>query len=127
MSNSIIIRLVSAIPILTFLSYFLFSYFFSSLGFTKLEIERENFYITYSLFGLKRKIFGATKDITKAKIGYSFLSGYSYDEVYYARSVVGKCFIVEGTKAKQFGRYIKRVEKEWLVSEANQFLDSLDN
>ncbi len=119
------IRSILAVPVVTALSYFSFNYFFSTFGVTKLEINQQNFYLTYSLFGLKRKISGETKYITKAEIGYNFLSGYSYDEQYYSRSVVARCFIVEGTKAKQFGRYIKRVEKEWLIKEINYFLDKL--
>lgn len=62
---------------------------------------------------------------TEAEIGYNFLSGYSYNEQSGSRSVVARCFIVEGTKAKQFGRYIKRVEKEWLIREINSFLNKL--
>jgi len=124
-TNDLIIRAIFAIPFGTALSYFLFNYLFSTFGTTKLEINRQNFCLTYSLFGLKRKTYGDTEKITKVEIGYSFLSGYSYDEVYYARSVVARCFIVQGTKGQQFGRYIKRVEKEWLIEEIDRFLDQL--
>ncbi|MEM6614016.1 MAG: hypothetical protein AAF652_17510, partial [Cyanobacteria bacterium P01_C01_bin.72] len=125
LSNDLIIRLILSIPVITAQSYFSFNYLFSTFGVTEVKIGQENFDLTYNLFGLKRKISGETKDITNAKIGYNILSGYSEEEQYGSRSVVARCFIVEGIRAKQFGRYIKRVEKEWLIEEINNFLGKL--
>ena len=125
-TNDLTVRAILAIPFAVSLLYFLFNYLFSSFGCTQIEIKQQNFDITYSLFGLKRQIYGETKDITEAKIGYRFLSGYSYNNIKYASSVVARCFIVEGTKTKQFARYTKRVNEinksYFVLIEFSQFI-----
>ena len=122
--NELTIRIILAIPLGIAELYFIFNYLYSNFGHTKLKIDRENFYLEYSLFGLKRKIFIKTIDIIKLKISYNFISRRPSS----IPLAIAKCGIVEGTKIKQFGRYIKRIEKEWLIEEINNFLDTrIDN
>ena len=118
--QELIIRIILAIPFTIAELYFLFNYLYSNFGHTELKIDRENLYLKYSLFGFSRKIIIKTIDIVKLKISYNLTSG---DE----NSIpvaIAKCSIVEGTKIKHFGRYIKRIEKEWLIGEINNFLDT---
>ena len=117
-TNELIVRTVLSIPLVIAGLYFLFNYLFSIFGHTKLEIDIENFYLTYILFGLQRTIVGETKNITEAKILHNLIPGGQYSIF----SAIARCAIVEGTKVRQFGRYIKRVEKKWLVKEIMSFL-----
>ncbi len=73
------------------------------------------------MFGFRRKVFGNTKDITEVKTSYNLIAN-TETEIH---SVIAKCLIIEGIKHNKFGRYIKRVEKEWLIKEINKFLDQL--
>ena len=117
--STVIERTIIGIPLGIITLYFLFNYLFSILGYTELEIDYQNFYLEYGLFGYKRQIRGKTEDISKVKLNYNFLS--TENSIF--RSVVGQCLIFEGTKILQFGRYITRIEKEWLIKEITAFLD----
>ena len=116
--NDLAVRLVLAIPLAATILYFLFNYLFSTFGYTELKIDREKFNLSYILFGLKRQTSGETKDISEARISYYLVAGDEHS----TPSAFARCLIVEGTKTKKFGRYIKRIEKEWLVEEINSFL-----
>lgn len=118
LSNELLVRTVLSIPLGIAGSYFLFNYLFSIFGHTKLEIDIENFYVTYILFGLQRAITGETKNITEVKIVHNLIPGGQYSIF----SAIAKCGILEGIKVRQFGRYIKRVEKQWLIEEIMAFL-----
>ena len=120
LTNELAIRTILSIPLGVAGSYFLFNYLFSNFGCTKLKINRQNFYLTYILLGLQHQITGKTKNITDAKIVYNLVSGGGYS-IFLA---IARCGIVEGTKVRQFGRYIKRVEKEWLMEEIMAFISS---
>ena len=117
--NELTIRIILAIPLGIAEFYFIFNYLYSNFGQTKLKIDRENFNVKYSLFGFSRQIVIKTIDIVKLQISYDFISRRPSS----IPLAIAKCGIVEGTKIKQFGRYIKRIEKEWLIQEINNFLD----
>lgn len=121
--NQMIIRIVLAIPLGSAMLYFLFSYLFSTFGYTQLDIDKDELCLIYSLFGFQRKIFIKTKNITEVDTTYDLIAS--------TRSriplVITKCLIVEGTKYRKFSRYIKRVEKEWLIEEINSFLAQLSD
>ena len=121
--STLIERIIIGIPLGIITLYFLFNYLFSILGYTELEIDCQNFCLQYGLFGYKRQIQGKTENISEVKLNYDFLSNGSYAENSIFRSVVGQCLIFEGTKIHQFGRYITRIEKEWLIKEITAFLD----
>ena len=121
-TNELIVRTVLSIPLVIAGLYFLFNYLFSIFGHTKLEIDIENFYLTYILFGLQRTIVGETKNITEAKIVHNLIPGGQYSIF----SAIARCAVVEGTKVRQFGRYIKRVEKKWIVEEIMTFYSWLN-
>ncbi|MEM9275443.1 MAG: serine/threonine-protein kinase [Cyanobacteria bacterium P01_F01_bin.143] len=118
---TLIERIILTIPLGIITLYFFFNYLFSVLGYTQLEINYQNFCLQYCLFFYKRKIHGNTEDISEVKLAYDVLAG-GMDNSFWA-SIVEKCLIVEGTKVHQFGRYITRIEKEWLTKEIAAFLD----
>ena len=118
--STFIERIVLTIPLGIITLYFLFNYLYSIFGHTELEIEHQDFCLRYSLFGYKRQIRGKTANIAEVKFTYDILAG-GIDNSFWT-SVVGKCLIIEGTKNHQFGRYITRIEKEWLIKEINEFL-----
>ena len=120
--NNLIERVIVTIPFGIITLYFLFNHLFSILGYTKLEIDCQNFCLKYGFFGYERQIRGKTENIAEVKLGYDFLSGYPEEANSFSRCVVGKCLIVEGTKIHQFARYITRIEKEWLIKEIRSFL-----
>ena len=117
--SELTIRIILAIPLGIAELYFLFNYLYSNFGCTKVKIDLENFYLQYSLFGFSRQIIIKTQNIIKLKISYNLI-------VRKQSSIpisIARCGIIEGTKIKQFARYIKRIEKEWLVEEINSFLN----
>ena len=122
LAEALIVHVAVTTPIAISLSYFLFQYLFANFEVSKLKIDSEKFEIEYGLFGLERTVWGKTKDITKVEVAYKSLHGYSQEASSDFFSVVAICLIVEGLKTRQFGRYIKRVEKEWLIEEINNFL-----
>ena len=119
--STLIERIILTIPLAIITLYFLFNYLFSILGYTELEIDCQNFYLQYGFFGYKRQIRGKTENIAEVKLNYDVLVGGGIDNSFWT-SVVSKCLIVEGTKIHQFGRYITRIEKEWLIKEITSFL-----
>lgn len=121
--STVIERTMIGIPLGIITLYFLFNYLFSIFGHTELEINYQDFCLKYALFGFKRQIRSKTENITEAKFTYDILAG-GIDNSFWT-SVVGKCLIIEGTKNHQFGRYITRIEKEWLIKEINGFLGKL--
>ncbi len=120
-ANEMIIRIVLIIPLCSAMMYFLFNYLFSTFGYTELGIDKDEFFLIYGLFGFKRKIYRKTDNITEVKTTYDLIAN-TRNRIPLA---ITKCLIVEGTKYNKFGRYIKRVEKEWLIKEINKFLDQL--
>lgn len=118
LGNELIVRSILSIPLGIAGAYFLFNYLFSIFGYTKLSIDIENYYLTYIMFGLRRTISGETENITEAKLVHNIIPGGQYSIF----SAIARCGMVEGIKLRQFGRYIMRVEKEWLVEEINNFL-----
>ena len=128
--STLIERMIIGIPLGIITLYFLFNYLYSILGHTELEIDHHDFCLRYGLFGYKHKICGRTENIAEVKFTYNVLAGgidnspnsfISFDS-FWTSSVVGKCLIIEGTKNHQFGRYITRIEKKWLIKEINIFL-----
>ena len=120
-ANEVAIRIVLAIPLCSLVFYFLFNYLFSTFGYTKVKIDKDNFYLVYGLFGFEHKINRKTINITEVKTNCELIANNKYS----VPLVIAKCLIVEGTKCNKFGRYIKRIEKEWLIKEINYFLDTL--
>ena len=122
-ANQMIIRIVLAIPLGSAMLYFLFSYLFSTFGYTQFNMDKGKFFLIYSLFGFQRKICRKTKNITEVNTTYDLIAN--------TRSriplAITKCSIVEGTKCNKFGRYVKRVEKKWLIEEINSFLAQLSD
>jgi len=118
LTNEITIRIVLTIPLTSGISYFLFNYLFSNFGYTQLKIDKNKFLLIYGLFGSKRTIYKQTKNVTQIKTTHDLIAGTRTN----TPLVLSKCLIVEGTKQKKFCRYIKRVEKECLVEEINNFL-----
>lgn len=114
------LRGILALPLCIADLYFLFDYLYSNFGKTNLEADSKCFKLIYSLFGMRRQIAIETADIIEAKLSHSFVRG---DTQHISSSVVSSCFIVEGTKNHKFGRHTKRVEKEWLINEINDFLN----
>ncbi|MEM9540159.1 MAG: serine/threonine-protein kinase [Cyanobacteria bacterium P01_E01_bin.42] len=87
-------------------SYFLFETVYANIGYTHLEFNRDNFYLQKSLLGIKRKRSGTRKNITHVGISDNL------------------CYIIEGITYYNFGLYINFPEKEWIISEIKNFLES---
>ena len=80
-----------------------------------------------SLLFFKKTITSNTKDIEEIIIDYLYLTGY-YSEEDSDRdinkvSVVARCLLIKEERKYQFCRYIKRIEKEWLIATINSFLE----
>jgi len=79
---------------------------------TQIKIYRNVFYIHRKFWVFSHKIIGKTADIM----------GIDYEESFQVRGKI-VFYLFEGRKKHEFGFYLARREKEWLVAEIRDFLE----
>lgn len=97
---------------------------FKLLGRTKLEIDRQNFRIKWSLLGVFYQVQGKTKNLDRVELN-TFVR---VDDELAARwknenpQTLTACALVEGVRTYRFGCWLTMLEKEWLAQEMASFL-----
>ena len=102
---------------------------FKLLGMTKLEIDRKNFRLKWSLLGVFYQVQGATKNLERIEINHfvrpedELISKFK-SEVFKSDMPPSStaCALIEGIRIHRFGCWLTPVEKEWLSQEIATFL-----
>ncbi|MCL1465713.1 serine/threonine protein kinase [Argonema galeatum] len=97
---------------------------FKLLGRTKLEIDRQNFRLRWSLLGMFYQVQGRTQDIDRVE-----LSKFVRPEDEWYAKLKGEtpqptiaCTLVEGVRTHRFACWLTPIEKDWLTQEIAAFL-----
>lgn len=113
-----IIRLIILSPLFLAASYLFFTSLFAKFGKTIIHINFISCFIEYQFLGIKRTNKIEIREIEDIELKYNAFVNQLPRNVKsedYPPSVIAQCFIVTKNKRHQFGRYILREEKEWLV------------
>ncbi|MFE4107739.1 serine/threonine protein kinase [Almyronema epifaneia] len=85
------------------------------LGRTRLEINWKQFRLERQLLGWQRQVSGEFRDLAP----FELRTAYSQDE-----RPVKAITLVEGINTHKFGTMLSSAEKEWLLQELNQFIET---
>jgi len=81
-----------------------------------LEIDRKKFRLEWKFLDWSRMVEGNTADIEKVEVSNS--------NVKVNGKPVTTCALIEGVRTHRFGSMLTQVEKEWLMAEISDFLES---